>query len=73
MCPAGPAERIDPLHRGVRLVWLIDPRARTVLVADSPALCRILREDETLDGGDVLPGFRVPVRDILPPVEHAEA
>jgi hypothetical protein len=30
-----------------------------------------LTEDDELDGGDVLPGFRVPVREILPPAETA--
>ncbi|MFN8559251.1 MAG: hypothetical protein U0531_18570 [Dehalococcoidia bacterium] len=28
---------------------------------------RLLREDDTLDGGDTLPGFGVRVADILPP------
>jgi Uma2 family endonuclease len=55
------------LAYGARLVWVIDPEARTVMVFDSPTASRILREDDTLDGGDVLPGFSVVVREILPP------
>ncbi len=55
------------LTHGVRLVWLIDPDRRTVIVMTSPDVARILTEDDALDGGDVLPGFTVPVRDILPP------
>lgn len=49
----------------VPLVWLVDPGSRTVQVyrPDGPAL--VLTEDDELDGGVVLPGFRVAVRDIL--------
>jgi Uma2 family endonuclease len=55
------------LANGVRLMWVVNPEARTVMVMSSPSSSRILTEDETLDGGDVLPGFSTPVRDILPP------
>jgi Uma2 family endonuclease len=52
---------------GAKLVWLIDPPTRTVAVyggpTDSPA--RVLTETDTLDGGNVLPGFSVPVRDLF--------
>jgi Uma2 family endonuclease len=57
------------LLHGVRLVWLIDPENRTVTVMTSVSEARILSEDDTLDGGDVLPGFTCAVRDILPPAE----
>ena len=57
------------LDHGVRLVWVIDPKARTVLVLTPPSTLRILSEAETLDGGDVVPGFSVAVRDILPPAD----
>ena len=46
---------------GVRLVWLIDPRTRTARVFTSPKEMRRLKEDESLDGGDVLPGFVLPL------------
>jgi len=51
---------------GVPLLWLVDPRARTITVyqPDRPPL--VLDEDDELDGGDVLPGFRLAVRDIFP-------
>ncbi|HEX8200111.1 MAG TPA: Uma2 family endonuclease, partial [Isosphaeraceae bacterium] len=48
---------------GVRLVWYADPKARTARVYTAPDRCVLLREDDTLDGGDVLPGFRLPIRD----------
>jgi Uma2 family endonuclease len=55
------------LLNGVRLVWLIDPVARTVQAFTRNGAVRELDEDATLDGGDVMPGFAVVVRDILPP------
>jgi Uma2 family endonuclease len=50
---------------GVRLVWFVDPDARTVRVHTAPDQCRVLDEDQTLDGGDVLPGFSLPVKRIF--------
>jgi Uma2 family endonuclease len=55
------------LENGVRLVWVINPVGRTVLVMATPSELRILGEDDTLDGGAVVPGFSTTVRDILPP------
>jgi Uma2 family endonuclease len=46
---------------GVRLVWFIDPRARTVRAFTSPDESAELAPGDDLDGGEVLPGFRVPV------------
>ena len=57
------------LAHGVRLVWLIDPQRRTVMVM-TPHVTRILTEDELLDGGEVLPGFSCAVRDVLPPPDE---
>lgn len=56
------------LENGVRLVWLIDPEDRTVTVMTSTSASTTLFEDDELDAGDVLPGFHVPVGEILPPV-----
>jgi Uma2 family endonuclease len=54
------------LENGVRLVWLIDPATRTVMVWSTWGTARMLTEADTADGGDVLPDFSTPVRDILP-------
>jgi Uma2 family endonuclease len=59
-------EKVDLyLHYGVPLVWLALPKRRVVMVfaADQPSVT--LGEGDTLDGGDVLPGFRFPVADIF--------
>ncbi len=53
------------LAAGTRAVWIVDPRARTVTVHEPGAEPRVLREADTLGGGEVLPGFEVAVREIF--------
>lgn len=50
---------------GVRLVWVLDPDARTVTIYRNPSDGRILREDATLTGEDVLPGFECRVSELF--------
>ncbi len=50
---------------GVRLVWIVDPQDRAVDVYTSPNDRRRLRNGQTLDGGDVLPRFRLPLRKLF--------
>src|SRR5918993_5558175 len=50
---------------GVPLIWLVDPDAVTVTVIAVGMSTRVLRSGDTLDGGDVLPGFTVPVVEIF--------
>jgi Uma2 family endonuclease len=49
------------LRAGVSLVWLVDPDRRTITVRDAAAGTRILSADDELEGGSVLPGFRLPL------------
>ena len=53
------------LDAGVRLVWVIDPRARKAVVHRSLSDVRELREDDELDGEEVVPGFRCRLADIV--------
>lgn len=48
---------------GTRLAWVLDPKRRTVRVHTSATEFRTLSENDTLDGGEVLPGFQLPIRD----------
>ncbi|MDB5352101.1 MAG: hypothetical protein JWN86_3348 [Planctomycetota bacterium] len=48
---------------GVRLVWYADPSSRTVRVFTLPEVWTDLGLDDTLDGGDVLPGFHLAIRE----------
>ena len=50
---------------GVILVWLIDPRKRTARVFSSIENSALVRADQSLDGGAVLPGFVVTLSDLL--------
>ena len=48
---------------GCRLVWYILPDDRAIRVYTDPTTVHTLREDDVLDGGAVLRGFRLTVRD----------
>jgi Uma2 family endonuclease len=50
---------------GVELVWLIDPRKRAARVYSAPQRSILVRAAQSLDGGDVLPGFSVRLADLL--------
>ncbi len=50
---------------GVRLVWLVDPRKRTARVYTAVDRSVLLKEDQSLDGGDVLPGFVLPLSELF--------
>ena len=54
---------IDYFAAGSKLVWYLDPADRSVRVYTSSEACVRLDESQTLDGGDVLPGFRLPIRE----------
>ena len=53
------------LRFGVRLVLIVDPEARSIMALPSEGATRTFTEDDTLDCGDVLPGFSCAVRDIF--------
>lgn len=50
---------------GTPLVWIVYPQSRTVMVHQGRDARRYFAEDR-LDGGEVLPGFRVQVADLFP-------
>lgn len=58
-------KRLDYFTAGVRLVWEIDPNTRTVSVYTGVDTVRVLTSGDTLDGGAVLPGFTLPLRDLF--------
>jgi Uma2 family endonuclease len=51
----------DYLFSGTQLIWVVDPVRRTVMIVAADTPVRWLREDDTLDGGTVVPGFTCPV------------
>ena len=51
---------------GSRLVWYVYHQPRQeVRVYTSPQDCSVLAADQTLDGGDVLPGFRLELSELF--------
>jgi Uma2 family endonuclease len=58
-------KRQEYFAAGVRLVWLVDPEARTVEVFTAPEQSTVLHEERTLEGGAVLPGLALPLRELF--------
>jgi Uma2 family endonuclease len=55
-------EKLDDYFRaGVRLVWVVYPRHARFFVYEGPKRVTVLDATDTLDGGDVLHGFRLPL------------
>ena len=55
----------DYLEAGTQMVILAESRTRTVKVYRSPTDVVVLTEADMLDGGDVVPGWRMPVSEIF--------
>jgi Uma2 family endonuclease len=53
------------LEAGARMVWVVSPKLRTVTVYRSLSDIVVLTEKDTLDGGDVVPGFRIAVAEVF--------
>jgi Uma2 family endonuclease len=58
----------DYFGSGVRLVWVVYPKHRQVYVYESLTQTAILRENDELDGGAVLPGFRLKIAALFAPL-----
>jgi Uma2 family endonuclease len=53
------------LQAGTRLVWVIDPKRERAAVYRSLTEVKELRPDDSFSGEDVVPGFTVPLADLL--------
>lgn len=51
---------------GVQLVWVVYPRQRIVHVYETLTRIRVLTIADELDGGSVVPGFRLPLASLFP-------
>jgi len=70
LSPTDRAEEVDEkvddyLAAGTRLVWVVNPKRRTVTVYHPGADPVIVRVNETLDGEDVVPGFRCSLAEVF--------
>jgi Uma2 family endonuclease len=55
----------DWLDAGTQMVVVVNPRKRTVTVYRSATAIMLLRDQDTLDGSDVIPGWHLPVATIF--------
>jgi Uma2 family endonuclease len=53
------------IEAGSRLVWVVSLKMHTVTVYRSLTEIEVLTENDTLDGGDVVPGFQITVAEIF--------
>jgi Uma2 family endonuclease len=58
-------KRKEYFKAGVGVVWEIDPKKRTIDVYTAPTNPVTLGIDDTLDGGTVLPGFKLLLKDLF--------
>ncbi|MFT3785412.1 MAG: Uma2 family endonuclease [Tepidisphaeraceae bacterium] len=66
-------KRQECFASGTKLVWEIDWRTRTVEVYTRPeSPDATLTEADTLDGGSVLPGFSVPIKQLFSVLDDLE-
>ena len=61
---------LEYVQAGVPLIWVLYPQVRVGRVIAADGSSRLLREGDAFDGGDVLPGLRVPLTAILPPADR---
>lgn len=58
-------KRREYFQAGVELVWIIDPATRTAECFTGIDQSTLLDESQPLDGGTVLPGFRLPLAELF--------
>ncbi|HET6892989.1 MAG TPA: Uma2 family endonuclease [Pyrinomonadaceae bacterium] len=56
---------VDYFSNGSRLVWVINPKEKVVLVYRSPQDYHLLREADVISGETVIPGFTLPVSELF--------
>lgn len=67
-------EKVDEYFRaGVRLVWVVYPRFGQVHVYRSLSDIHAVGREEILEGGDVLPGFRLALTELFRGVASAQS
>jgi Uma2 family endonuclease len=58
------AKMQEYMDNGCRLGWLLDPKAKRVMIYRQGQAPELVENPETLSGEDVLPGFTLPIRKI---------
>ena len=68
--PGDPVREVEEkvaewLEAGTRMVWVVSPKLKTVTVYRSLTDIITLTEKDTLEGGDVVPGFQIAIAEIF--------
>jgi Uma2 family endonuclease len=64
--PGEVAEKVATwLRYGTLMVVVVDPRRRTATIQRPDRPVRVLAADDTLDGDNVVPGWRLPLRGLF--------
>lgn len=61
----------DWLKAGVPMLWYVDPVRGTAVIYRGNRVTTV-EPDDLLDGGEVIPGFQIKLRDLLNQIEQAE-
>jgi Uma2 family endonuclease len=59
------AKIVEYFEKGARQVWIIYPTSRTLYLYTALKRVRILDANDTLEGGDLLPNFSLPIRELF--------
>jgi Uma2 family endonuclease len=59
------AKVAEYLEAGTRLVWVVYPQTQKIVVYRPSADVQMLSVSDTLEGGDVVPGFACPVAEVF--------
>jgi len=75
--PTNRAEEIDNkitdyFQAQVRQVWVVYPDSGRIYVYQSPTRVTVLERTDTLDGGEVLPGFQLPIAQLYEAITRPE-
>jgi Uma2 family endonuclease len=68
-----PTDSVDELEQkiaeyfraGVQLVWVVHPTRSKIHAYESPSQIAVLTRDDVLDGGSVVPGFKLPLAELF--------
>ncbi|NEQ38561.1 MAG: Uma2 family endonuclease [Okeania sp. SIO3I5] len=56
---------VEYFENGCRLIWVINPDEKSILVYHKPEPDKLLQITDNLDGEDILPGFKLAVSDLF--------
>jgi Uma2 family endonuclease len=62
--------RDEYFRAGVKVVWEIDPESRSANVFTGPNTMTPVSADGILDGGELLPGFSLSLREVFDRAER---